>query len=89
MKNLNIFILILALIGGLTACDDQLDVTNPNEQTTVDFGDSESELQEVVIAAYNRIRLEAHLPVSVTHWMQCVETKFGTPLNNGISTTTG
>ncbi|WP_291858921.1 RagB/SusD family nutrient uptake outer membrane protein [Marinilabilia sp.] len=58
MKKLNIFILILALIGGLTACDDQLDVTNPNEQTTVDFGDSEAELQEVVIAAYNRIRLE-------------------------------
>jgi hypothetical protein len=58
MKNLNIFLIILALIGGLTACDDRLDVSNPNEQTTADFGDSESELQEVVIAAYNRIRLE-------------------------------
>lgn len=58
MKKLNIFILILALIGGLTACDDQLDVTNPNEQTTTDFGNTETELQEVVIAAYNRIRLE-------------------------------
>ena len=58
MKKLNIFLIILALIGGFTACDEQLDVTNPNSQTTADFGDSESELQEVVIAAYNRIRLE-------------------------------
>lgn len=58
MKNLNIFLIILALIGGFTACDDQLDVSDPNSQTTADFGDSESELQEVVIAAYNRIRLE-------------------------------
>jgi starch-binding outer membrane protein, SusD/RagB family len=36
---------MLALIGGMTACDDQLDVQNPNNQTTYDFGDSESELQ--------------------------------------------
>ena len=49
---------MLALIGGMTACNDQLDVQNPNNQTTYDFGDSESELQEAVIACYNRIRLE-------------------------------
>jgi hypothetical protein len=48
----------LALIGGMTACEDQLNVQNPNSQTTQDFGDSESELQEAVIACYNRIRLE-------------------------------
>jgi hypothetical protein len=42
----------------LVACDDQLDVINPNSQGTYDFGDSESELQEAVIACYNRIRLE-------------------------------
>lgn len=58
MKRLNIILTLLALIGGMTACDDQLDVTNPNSQTTYDFGDSESELQEAVIACYNRIRLE-------------------------------
>lgn len=58
MKRLNIILTTLALLGGITACDDQLDVKNPNQQTTFDFGDSESELQEVVIAAYNRIRLE-------------------------------
>ncbi len=49
---------MLAIIAGMTACDDMLDVTNPNSQTTFDFGDSEAELQEVIIACYNRIRLE-------------------------------
>lgn len=58
MKSINIILTALALIGGLTACDDQLDVQNPNSQTTYDFGDTESELQEAVIACYNRIRLE-------------------------------
>ncbi len=58
MKRLNIFIVILALIGGLTACDDQLDVTNPNTQTTEEFGDSEAELNEAVIACYSLSRLE-------------------------------
>ncbi|MDK2840877.1 MAG: starch-binding outer membrane protein SusD/RagB family [Anaerophaga sp.] len=58
MKNLNIFLIILALIGSLTACEDELDVVNPNNQTTYDFGDSESELEEAIIACYNRIRLE-------------------------------
>jgi starch-binding outer membrane protein, SusD/RagB family len=50
--------MILAVIGGMSACDDALEVKNPNYQTTFDFGDSESELQEAVIACYNRIRLE-------------------------------
>lgn len=58
MKSFKIILTILALIGGITACNDELEVTNPNNQTTYDFGDSESELQEVVIACYNRIRLE-------------------------------
>jgi len=49
---------MLALIGGMTACNDQLDVQNPNNQTTYDFGNTESDLQEAVIACYNRIRLE-------------------------------
>jgi len=49
---------MLALIGSMTACNDQLDVTNPNNQTTYDFGNTESDLQEAVISCYNRIRLE-------------------------------
>ncbi len=58
MKNLHIILTILLLNVVITACDDRLDVQNPNSQTTYDFGDSESELQEAVIACYNRIRLE-------------------------------
>jgi len=58
MKNLNIILTMFALTGGMTACEDQLNVQNPNSQTTQDFGDSESELLEAVIASYNRIRLE-------------------------------
>ena len=58
MKRLNIILIMLALIGGFTACNEQLDVVNPNNQTTYDFGNTESELQEAVIACYNRIRLE-------------------------------
>lgn len=58
MRHLNIIFIILLLIGGLAACNDALNVVNPNNQTTYDFGDSESELNEAVIACYNRIRLE-------------------------------
>lgn len=58
MKRLTILLTMLALIAGNTSCDDLLEVQNPNNQTTFDFGDSEPELQEAVIACYNRIRLE-------------------------------
>jgi len=49
---------MLAFMGGFMACNDALNVVNPNNQTTYDFGDTEAELQEAVIACYNRIRLE-------------------------------
>lgn len=58
MRHLNIIFIIWLLIGGLATCNDALNVVNPNNQTTYDFGDSESELNEAVIACYNRIRLE-------------------------------
>jgi hypothetical protein len=58
MKRLTIILTMLSLIAGTTACDDYLEVKNPNNQTTFDFGDSEPELQEAIIACYNRIRLE-------------------------------
>lgn len=43
-------------IGALTSCS--LDVENPNQQTSNDFGYSSDELEECVIAAYNHIRME-------------------------------
>ena len=58
MKNINRILIMLAFVGGITACNDELNVQDPNSQTTYDFGDSESELQEAVISCYNRIRLE-------------------------------
>lgn len=58
MKSLNIILTMFALIAGMTACNDELDVQNPNSQTTYDFGNSESDLKEAIIACYNRIRLE-------------------------------
>ena len=58
MKISNIILSILVLVGLMTSCSDALNVENPNNQTTYDFGDSESELEEAVISCYNRIRLE-------------------------------
>ena len=51
----------LALVLGLstlTSCEDKLEVSNPNQQTTATFGFSADELEENVIAAYNHIRME-------------------------------
>ena len=57
MKKINL-IIAAVLVTGLASCDSQLDVINPNNQTTYDFGNTESDLQEAVISCYNRIRLE-------------------------------
>ncbi|WP_258104659.1 RagB/SusD family nutrient uptake outer membrane protein [Marinoscillum sp. MHG1-6] len=58
MKSLYKMLAMLVLTVGTMACSDQLELQNPNNQTTYDFGDSESELQEAIIACYNRVRLE-------------------------------
>jgi len=42
----------------LTSCEDKLDVSNPNQQTTATFGMTAEDLEENVIAAYNHIRME-------------------------------
>ena len=50
---------ILLGIGALaTSCEDRLDMTNPNQQTTATFGNTPADLEEAVIAAYNHIRME-------------------------------
>jgi len=58
MKKISIIIAAASLVLGMASCNKQLDVTNPNNQTTYDFGYTEEELNEAVIACYNRIRLE-------------------------------
>ncbi|MBR6250607.1 MAG: RagB/SusD family nutrient uptake outer membrane protein [Bacteroidales bacterium] len=54
----NIALSASLLLAGFTACEDELDVVNPNQQTTLTFGANQSELDEVVLACYNRIRIE-------------------------------
>jgi starch-binding outer membrane protein, SusD/RagB family len=56
MKSLNIFLTMLAFIVGMTACNDELDIQNPNYQTTYDFGNTEADLQEAVLACYTPLR---------------------------------
>ena len=55
--------LSLALFLGLgamaiTSCEDKLELTNPNQQTTGTFGFTSDDLEECVIAAYNHTRME-------------------------------
>ena len=58
MKRIVIVLAAIAMVFGAASCSKELDVTNPNNQTTYDFGKTESDLQEAVVACYNRIRLE-------------------------------
>lgn len=58
MKKISIILSAFAVVLGMVSCNKELELRNPNNQTTYDFGDSESELQEAVISCYNRIRLE-------------------------------
>jgi len=58
MKRIATALSVLALLGAFASCDKYLDVKNPNNQTTADFGYTESDLQEALVACYNRIRLE-------------------------------
>ncbi len=58
MRKISIILSAFALVMGMSSCNKELELRNPNNQTTYDFGDSESELQEAVISCYNRIRLE-------------------------------
>ncbi len=58
MKKIAIVLASFTVLGMLASCDKQLAVQNTNNQTTYDFGNTEADLQEALIACYNRIRLE-------------------------------
>ena len=58
MKLYKISFALLLGLGTLTSCDDKLELTNPNQQTTATFGKTAADLEECVIAAYNHIRME-------------------------------
>ena len=58
---MKLYKLSLALLLGaaaLSSCNDKLELVNPNQQTTSTFGNTASDLEECVIAAYNHIRME-------------------------------
>ncbi len=44
--------------GVFSSCEDKLNVENPNQQTTDAFGNTESDLNETIIACYNHSRME-------------------------------
>ena len=58
MKKISIVLASLVILGSAASCDKYLDVKNPNNQTTYDFGYTEADLEEALVACYNRIRLE-------------------------------
>ena len=58
MKLYKISLAVVLGLGTLTSCEDKLDVSNPNQQTTATFGNTAEDLEENVIAAYNHIRME-------------------------------
>ncbi len=58
MKLHKISLALLLGLGMLSACSSKLDVENPNQQTTNNFGNTVADLEECVIAAYNHTRME-------------------------------
>jgi len=58
MKRYTIAMAAMALLAGASACNDQLDVENPNQQTTSVFGNTTADLEAAVIACYNHARME-------------------------------
>ena len=58
MKLYKLTIALFLGLATLTSCNDKLELTNPNEQTSGTFGYTANELEESVIACYNHIRME-------------------------------
>ena len=58
MKTYKIALALMLGLGTLSACDDKLDLVNPNQQTSGTFGFNANDLEESVVAAYNHIRME-------------------------------
>ena len=58
MKLYKISLALILGLGTLTSCEDKLELTNPNQQTTATFGNTAEDLEECVIAAYNHMRME-------------------------------
>jgi starch-binding outer membrane protein, SusD/RagB family len=55
MKKVTYFIIAIFVLGLFSSCDDRLDVSNPNDQSSGDFWKTEDEIAEGVIGIYNRL----------------------------------
>ncbi len=58
MKKITLVLANFAILCGMVSCANELDIENPNNPTTYSFGNTETDLDEAIIACYNRIRLE-------------------------------
>jgi len=58
MKLYKISLALILGLGTMTSCNDKLELTNPNQQTTGTYGNTASDLEEGIIACYNHIRME-------------------------------
>ncbi len=58
MKLYKFSLALMLGLGTLTSCNDKLELDNPNQQTTANFGNSVDDLEECVIACYNHMRME-------------------------------
>ena len=58
MKTIQKVLAAFALTGAFVSCNNMLDVQNPNNQTTEEFGNTEADLEEALIACYNHTRME-------------------------------
>ncbi len=58
MKSIKYILAALSFAALFASCDNKLDVTNPNLQTSADFWKTESEIAEGVTAIYNRLILD-------------------------------
>ena len=82
---LNKYALVLFLgLGTLTSCNDNLELLNPNQQTSNTFGFNADDLEESVIAAYNHIRMEGSYARVATPSTCVVVMKHGTHHKYGI-----
>ena len=54
------FALLLGLGTLATSCEDKLNLTNPNQQTTGTYGSTADDLEECIVGTYKRIRMDIH-----------------------------
>jgi len=55
MKKITYILIAIFTVGILSSCEDKLDVSNPNLQSSGDFWNTEDQIAEGIIGIYNRL----------------------------------